>query len=109
MRTVRTRRRTVTVTAGLALATALSAGTALADEAASPQRMPGFVGKGLLQVYNTLDARTKLDVEDIGGEHRSVLWPFNWKVCRQSPAAGAPLTDHTRVSIGVLLKTETCR
>ncbi|MER0449225.1 hypothetical protein ABR738_32510 [Streptomyces sp. Edi4] len=105
------RARAATVTAGVVLATALTTGAALAEDAGTPERparMPAFVGQGLLQVFNTLDARTRLEVEDIGGGHRGVLWPFNWKVCRQSPAPGAPLAARTRVSVGVVKKTENC-
>ncbi|MFF4182857.1 hypothetical protein ACFYZ9_06695 [Streptomyces sp. NPDC001691] len=104
----RARARAVTATAALVLVTAASTGVALAEEAGAPPSMPAFVGKGLIQVFHQLDARTKLDVADVGGEHRTVLWPFNWKVCTQRPAAGAALAEHTRVSIGVVKKTERC-
>lgn len=105
---MRMRARAATVTATLLLATGAGPGTALAEGAAAPRRMPAFTGKGLVQVFNKLGARTKLDVQDIGGAHRTVLWPFNWKVCAQTPAAGAPLAGHIRVGIGVVKKTERC-
>ncbi|MFG2717662.1 hypothetical protein ACGFW5_05025 [Streptomyces sp. NPDC048416] len=92
----------------VALAGVASTGTARAEEAAPPRHMPAFVGKGLLQVYDKLGAGVRFDVEDIGGEHRSVLWPFNWKVCEQTPAAGALLASYTRVRVGVVQKTEDC-
>ena len=70
-------------------------GTALAEGAAAPPPMPAFVGKGLIHVFNKLDMRTKLDVRDIGGGHRTVLWPFNWKVCARTrpPAHPSPSTS----------------
>ncbi|MFD9821805.1 hypothetical protein [Streptomyces violascens] len=105
---MRMRARAATVTATLFLATAATTGTALAEGAAAPRPMPAFIGKGLVQVFNKLGARTKLDVQDMGGGHRTVLWPFNWKVCSQTPSAGAPLAGHSRVGIGVVKKTERC-
>ncbi|KOU38286.1 hypothetical protein ADK54_29360 [Streptomyces sp. WM6378] len=80
----------------------------MAEGVAAPPPMQAFVGKGLIHVFNELGMRTKLDVRDIGGGHRTVLWPFNWKVCAQSPAAGAPLAEHIRVSVSVVKKTERC-
>ncbi|WP_053728751.1 hypothetical protein [Streptomyces sp. WM6378] len=105
---MRVRARAATVTAALFLVTAATTGTALAEGVAAPPPMQAFVGKGLIHVFNELGMRTKLDVRDIGGGHRTVLWPFNWKVCAQSPAAGAPLAEHIRVSVSVVKKTERC-
>lgn len=70
--------------------------------------MPNLVGSGLTQAFKTLDAHPKIDVEDIGGQHRPVTWPANWKVCQQSPAPDASLTENTSVSLGVVKKTEEC-
>ncbi|WP_438296473.1 hypothetical protein [Streptomyces sp. HUAS TT7] len=100
--------RAATVTAALLLVTSGTTATALAEGAAAPRPMPALVGKGLVQVFSKLDARTKLDVRDIGGGHRTVLWPFNWKVCTQTPAAGAARAEHTRVGVGVVKKGERC-
>ncbi|MFI6051450.1 hypothetical protein ACIBCO_15340 [Streptomyces violascens] len=90
------------------LTTAATTGTAPAEGAAAPPPMPAFVGKSLVQVFSTLDARTTLDVQDIGRGHRTVLWPFNWKVCAQTPPAGAALAEHTRVRVDVVKKAERC-
>ncbi|MFE5483226.1 hypothetical protein [Streptomyces sp. NPDC056527] len=79
---------------------------AVADEEAPP--MPGFLGKGLWQVFTALDHRTRIDVHDVGGSDRRVLWPSNWTVCTQHPDEGVALDGRTTVVIGVVRKGETC-
>lgn len=88
-----------------------SAGEAAADEDGAPRParpMPGFLDKGLWRVLTTLAPRTRLDVHDVGGRDRRVLWPPNWRVCTQYPAEGAALDGRTTVVIGVVKRGETC-
>ncbi|MFI6638054.1 hypothetical protein [Streptomyces sp. NPDC050504] len=112
-------RRAVTVAAGALLALSATTGAALAVPAAvtgagsgvvagpAPRPMPDFLGKGLIRVYNELDYRQKVEVKDVSAAHRKVLWPFNWKVCEQYPAAGKRLEGQT-VRVGVVKKGEAC-
>ncbi|MEU6123994.1 hypothetical protein [Streptomyces sp. NPDC047123] len=90
------------VVGGAAAATVL---TVTAAAAAGPP-LPDFRGRGLIHVFNTVDARTPVHVQDIGGR-RHVLWPFNWKVCTQSPAPGKQVAGGP-VSIGVVKNDERC-
>ncbi|MYW66845.1 hypothetical protein GTY65_22655 [Streptomyces sp. SID8379] len=98
------RRRVATVTAGATLALTVSAGAAVA--AAGPP-MPEFRGRGLMHVFSTVDYRTRVDVTDVSGLKRHVLWPMSWKVCTQSPAAGKAIGDEG-VRIGVVKHGEKC-
>ncbi|MGY0490817.1 hypothetical protein [Streptomyces sp. WG-D5] len=75
--------------------------------AAGGQRMPEFRGRGLIRVFSGVDYRTKVEVRDIGGGHRNVLWPPSWKVCAQYPAAGQEIGDRT-VRVGVVKHGEKC-
>ncbi|NEB77791.1 hypothetical protein G3I40_21610 [Streptomyces sp. SID14478] len=97
-------RRVATVTAGAVLAVTVSAGAAAA---ADGPRMPDFRGRGLMHVFSTLDYRTRVEVTDVSGAHRHVLWPLSWKVCSQSPAVGKEVGDAT-VHIGVVKNGEKC-
>ncbi|WP_306329093.1 hypothetical protein [Streptomyces venezuelae] len=106
-------RRRAVVGAGAVLALAAVAvssteETATADEAAGAGPMPDFLGRGLWQVFTRLDRRTRLDVHDVSGQDRRVLWPARWQVCTQYPAAGTGLDRRTTVMIGVVRKGETC-
>ncbi|MFB7368719.1 hypothetical protein ACFC0D_02555 [Streptomyces sp. NPDC056222] len=98
------------IATGAVLALAVVAFTtgeeAVAEEDAPP--MPGLLGKGLWQVFTALDHRTRIDVHDVGGTDRRVLWPSNWTVCTQHPAEGVALDGGTTVVIGVVRKGETC-
>ncbi|MFJ4716675.1 hypothetical protein [Streptomyces sp. NPDC088785] len=98
------RRRAATVTAGAALALTVSAGVAGAADGA---RMPELRGRGLMHVFSTLDYRTRVDVTDVSGHRRHVLWPMSWKVCSQYPAAGRPVGD-AGVRVGVVKNGEKC-
>ncbi|WP_372352523.1 hypothetical protein [Streptomyces sp. KL116D] len=97
-------RRVATVTAGALLALTVPVGAAVA---ADGPRMPDFRGRGLMHVFTTLDYRTQVQVTDVGGAHRHVLWPPSWKVCTQSPAVGREIGD-TTVRIGVVKNGEKC-
>ncbi|WP_329125310.1 hypothetical protein [Streptomyces sp. NBC_01465] len=100
-------KRAATVTAGIVLAMTASMGAASAAVADSGPPMPDFRGRGLMHVFNSLDYRTHVEVRDVSGTHRNVLWPFSWKVCTQSPAAGTKLDDQS-VRIGVVKTDEKC-
>ncbi|MGW7074290.1 hypothetical protein [Streptomyces sp. NPDC054866] len=80
--------------------------TATVAAAAGPP-MPDFRGKGLVRVFSNLDYRTRVDVNDVSGHRRHVLWPLSWKVCTQSPAPGRELNGQP-VAIGVVKKAERC-
>ncbi|MEU9699463.1 hypothetical protein [Streptomyces sp. NPDC047981] len=92
-----------------AVAVASSQDAVAADDAAPvPARpMPGFLGKGLWRVFTALAPRTRLDVHDVQGRDRRVLWPPNWWVCTQYPAEGEPLDGRTTVVLGVVKRGET--
>lgn len=104
MRTRWTRLRRAGVVAGAAVAAGVMTVTTAA--AAGPP-MPDFQGQSLVRVFSGLDYRTRVDVHDVSGVHRHVLWPPSWKVCSQSPAPGAGLNGQT-VTIGVVKKAERC-
>ncbi|MEU7010127.1 hypothetical protein [Streptomyces sp. NPDC046332] len=70
--------------------------------------MPDLLGKGLWWVFTALAPRTRLDVHDVAGRDRRVLWPPNWTVCTQYPTEGAALDGRTTVVIGVVKKGESC-
>ncbi|MER7912480.1 hypothetical protein [Streptomyces sp. NPDC096068] len=70
--------------------------------------VPDFLGLGLWRVFTRLDRRTRLDVHDVSGRDRRVLWPSRWQVCTQYPAAGTDLDRRTTVMIGVVRRGETC-
>ncbi|WP_433664076.1 PASTA domain-containing protein [Nocardia sp. CA-128927] len=74
---------------------------------AAPTEMPNLAGKSLVDAVKTLDGHEKTDVKDMDGQ-QSVTWPVNWKVCTQSPKDGAPLTEDTTVSLGVVKTKEKC-
>ncbi|MEU6623184.1 hypothetical protein ABZ926_20780 [Streptomyces litmocidini] len=106
-------RRATVVGVGAALALAAVAassaeGAATPDEEAGARPMPDFLGRGLWRVFTRLDRRTRLDVHDVSGRDRRVLWPPRWEVCTQYPAVGTVLDRRTTVMIGVVRKGETC-
>ncbi|MER8043428.1 hypothetical protein [Streptomyces sp. NPDC094032] len=111
-------RRAAVVGAGAVLALAAMAvssaeaaaeAEATADAAgAGGQPMPDFLGKGLWRVFTSLDPRTRLDVHDVAGGDRRVLWPPNWRVCTQHPAPGVERRARGRVVVGVVKKGEVC-
>ncbi|MEU7026241.1 hypothetical protein AB0A60_06060 [Streptomyces sp. NPDC046275] len=80
------------------------------DSAGPPARqpMPDLLGGGLWRVFTSLAPRTRLDVIDVGGGDRRVLWPPNWWVCTQHPAPGAERAPRGRVVVGVAKKGEPC-
>ncbi|MBB4984543.1 MULTISPECIES: hypothetical protein [Streptomyces] len=106
-------RRATAVGVGALLALAAVAASSVEDAAApgdeaGTRPMPDFLGRGLWRVFTHLDRRTRLDVHDVSGRDRRVLWPPRWEVCTQYPAAGTVLDRRTTVMIGVVRKGETC-
>jgi hypothetical protein len=106
-------RRAAVVVGGAVLALAAVA-VSSTEEAAAPdddagtRPVPDFLGRGLWRVFTRLDRRTRLDVHDVSGRDRRVLWPPRWQVCTQYPAPGTALDRRTTVMIGVVRKGETC-
>ncbi|MGA5214985.1 hypothetical protein ACPCAE_02770 [Streptomyces cinereoruber] len=82
-------------------------GTGTGDDT-EKRTVPDFLGLGLWRVFTRLDRRTRLDVHDVSGRDRRVLWPSRWQVCTQYPEAGADLDRRTTVMIGVVRRGETC-
>ncbi|MEU3482810.1 hypothetical protein ACI2LO_14415 [Streptomyces sp. NPDC033754] len=78
------------------------------EDAGARPPMPDLLSVPLWKVFTRLDRRTRLDVHDASGRDRRVLWPPNWRVCTQYPAAGTELDRRTAVTIGVVRKGETC-
>lgn len=106
-------RRAAVLGAGAVLALAAVAVTSAAEAAAGDgdadaPAVPDFRDRGLWRVFTTLAPRTRLDVHDVSGRDRRVLWPPNWRVCTQYPAMGAALDGRTTVVIGVVKRGETC-
>lgn len=54
--------------------------------------MPDLTGTSVKVARTTLTAATSITAEDASGQDRFILMESNWKVCSQSPAAGAALT-----------------
>lgn len=55
-------------------------------------KIPDFAGESVKAARAALDSGTSLTVEDASGDDRLVLVESNWKVCTQTPGAGAELT-----------------
>ncbi|MFJ8112121.1 hypothetical protein [Streptomyces sp. NPDC096132] len=53
--------------------------------------MPNFAGKSVKAARAALDSGTSITVEDASGDERFILVESNWKVCTQTPKAGANL------------------
>ncbi|WP_395365391.1 hypothetical protein ACHGLA_31365 [Streptomyces sp. YH02] len=106
-------KRRAVVGAGAVLALAAVAVTsteeaAAADDGAGTRPVPDFLGRSLWRVFTRLDRRTRLDVHDVSGRDRRVIWPPRWRVVTQYPAAGTGLDRRTTVMIGVVRKGESC-
>ncbi|WP_328941721.1 hypothetical protein OG259_08665 [Streptomyces sp. NBC_00250] len=105
-------KRRAVVGAGAVLALAAvavtSTETAASADDAGTRPVPDFLGRGLWRVFTRLDPRTRLDVHDVSGRDRRVIWPPRWQVVTQYPAAGTGLDRRTTVMIGVVRKGESC-
>jgi len=101
--------------AGFALLTA-GCGSASGSQPPAPGTSPvtkavaGFTGKGLQTAED--DARAagfrNLASHDATGRGRVQILDIDWKVCFQSPAAGATVSTSTRIDFGVVKLAETC-
>ncbi|MCX4984512.1 hypothetical protein [Streptomyces sp. NBC_00572] len=105
-------KRRAVVGAGAVLALAAIAVTSTEASAAADdggtRPVPDFLDRGLWRVFTRLDPRTRLDVHDVSGRDRRVIWPPRWQVVTQYPAAGTGLDRRTTVMIGVVRKGESC-
>lgn len=97
-------KKTITALA-LALAPLAFATPALADSGL--QTMPQVTGDSLITAIQTLDYDQNVKFVDASGSARPVVWPADWKVCSQQPAAGDALQGQ-QVTLTVVKKTETC-
>ncbi len=70
--------------------------------------MPSVVGGTLWEAEGSVPFGTNLTFVDGTGQHRKVVMPSNWRVCAQNPAAGAPLTSTTAVTLTVVKLHEKC-
>lgn len=70
--------------------------------------MPALVGKTVFDADKEVPLGTRLLLVDGTNQHRKVIWPANWRVCKQDPAAGAPLTPSTAVTLVVVKLEEKC-
>jgi hypothetical protein len=70
--------------------------------------MPSLVGKTVWEADKAVPLGTRLLLVDGTGQHRMVVWPANWQVCKQDPAAGTTLTSTTAVTLTVVKLEEKC-
>jgi hypothetical protein len=70
--------------------------------------MPSVVGTTLWEAEGAVPFGTSLTFVDGTGQHRKVVWPRNWQVCAQTPAAGTPLTSTTAVTLTLVKLQERC-
>lgn len=101
-------RKTRLVAAALALMTFTAVPAAAAPVSHRDSVMPAVVGKTLWEAEGAVPLGTHLTLVDGTGQHRKVVWPTNWRVCKQDPAAGAPLTSSTAVTLTVVKLQEKC-
>jgi beta-lactam-binding protein with PASTA domain len=70
--------------------------------------MPDLVGHTVWDADNAVPFGTRMLLVDGTGQHRKVVWPANWQVCKQDPAAGTALTNATAVTLTVVKLEEKC-
>jgi hypothetical protein len=70
--------------------------------------MPDLVGHTLWDADNAVPFGTRLVLVDGTGQHRKVVWPGSWQVCKQDPAAGTPLATATAATLTVVKLQEKC-
>ncbi|MEU1622186.1 hypothetical protein ABZ479_33425 [Streptomyces sp. NPDC005722] len=83
---------TVTVDFGTVKLTESCPARDASPPAAAGATMPDLTGTSVKVARTTLTAATSITAEDASGQDRFILMESNWKVCSQSPAAGAGLT-----------------
>ncbi|MFI2236293.1 PASTA domain-containing protein [Streptomyces chrestomyceticus] len=82
-------------------------GAAGDGSAGAGSAMPDFRDKSVKVARGSLDAGTSVTVKDASGRGRMVLVESNWKVCRQSPAAGTKV-DGRPVTLEAVKFQEDC-
>ncbi|MEU7157885.1 PASTA domain-containing protein [Streptomyces chrestomyceticus] len=82
-------------------------GAAADVSAGAGSAMPDFRDKSVKVARRALDAGTGVTVKDASGRGRMVLVESNWKVCRQSPAAGTKV-DGQPVTLEAVKFQEEC-
>ncbi|MFG2975696.1 PASTA domain-containing protein [Streptomyces sp. NPDC048331] len=104
-----------TTDAGKPTAPGTPAASAPATDAPSPSAkktatLPNFVGKGLQTAQDEAQAAGfhALTSHDALGRERLQALDRNWKVCSQSPAAGASIDTGTTVDFGSVKLEESC-
>ncbi|MDG9702878.1 hypothetical protein [Streptomyces sp. DH37] len=70
-------------------------------------KMPNLVGKSVRAAFDTLPSNASIQTTDASGQDRIVLNGANWKVCTQTPAAGAAF-DGEPVTLRTVKYEETC-
>ena len=72
--------------------------------------MPNFIGKGLQTAQDDAQAAglSNLTSHDATGRARHQILDRDWKVCFQTPAAGAAVRSDTTVDFGVVKLDEAC-
>ncbi|MFF1442426.1 hypothetical protein [Streptomyces sp. NPDC058295] len=70
-------------------------------------KMPDFAGKSVKAARAALDSGTSITVQDALPDDRWVLVESNWKVCTQTPSAGASLSGQP-VEFTAVKFEETC-
>lgn len=68
--------------------------------------MPNFIGKGLAAARGSLPGSASITATDAAGD-RMILLESNWKVCTQTPKAGAPYSGQP-VTFTAVKTDETC-
>lgn len=68
--------------------------------------MPNFIGKGLAAARSSLPGSASITATDASGD-RMILLESNWKVCTQTPKAGAPYSGQP-VTFTAVKTDETC-
>jgi len=102
------RRAQFVAVAVVSLAALTTAPVAAAPVSHRDPGMPNVVGKTVWEAENTVPFGTHLTFVDGTGQHRKVVWPGSWQVCKQDPVAGTPLTSATAVTLTVVKLEEKC-
>ena len=102
------RRAQFVAVAVVSLAALTTAPVAAAPVSHQDSGMPNVVGKTVWDAEKAVPFGTHLAFVDGTGQHRKVVWPSNWQVCKQDPAAVTPLTATTTVTLTVVRLEEKC-
>lgn len=72
--------------------------------------MPDLVGKGLQAAQDAAqaDGFYRLTSHDSAGRDRMQILDRDWKVCSQTPKAGATVSTDTKIDLGAVKLTESC-